>query len=129
VWNLAGQIVLHRKHLWIPDWMERRKAKAERAKKMVSWIRKPARWMDRITKSRYQWLIRHAGTSLVAIACILIAMTTPVLEFVPFSANLAGAAIAAFASALMAKDGLMAGSAIALSLVTVGLVVFQLWGN
>ncbi|EMI22983.1 exopolysaccharide synthesis protein [Rhodopirellula maiorica SM1] len=126
---VAGQIVLHREHLWIPDWIERRKVTAERARKMVSWIRTPAHWMDRVTKPRYQWLINHAGASLVAIACILVAMTTPMLEFIPFSANLAGAAIAAFALALMARDGLVAAVAIVLSFATAGLIVYQLVGN
>ncbi|WP_286177350.1 exopolysaccharide biosynthesis protein [Stieleria mannarensis] len=126
---VAVQIVMHRDHLWIPDWVERRKVSADRAKKMISWVRKPAHWMDRVTKPRYQWLMRHAGASLVAVACILIAMTTPVLEFIPFSANLAGGAIAALAVALLAKDGLVAVLAIVLSLATVGLVAFQLMGG
>jgi len=126
---VAVQIVMHREHLWIPNWMERRQVRAERAKKMVSWVRRPASWMDQLTKPRYQWLIDHAGVTLIAIACILIAMTTPILEFIPFSANVAGAAIAAFSVALMARDGLIAGMAIALSLATVGLVVYQLMGS
>ncbi|MCM2374993.1 exopolysaccharide biosynthesis protein [Aporhodopirellula aestuarii] len=123
---VAAQIVMHRKHLWIPQWMERQKVKAERAGKMVSWARKPARWLDHVTKPRWEWLINHAGKIMIAIACILIAMTTPVLEFVPFSANVAGAAIAAFAVALLAKDGLLASLAICLSLATAGLVIYQM---
>ncbi|QDV44546.1 Exopolysaccharide synthesis, ExoD [Stieleria neptunia] len=126
---VAGQIVMHREHLWVPEWMERRKVKAERARKMASWVRKPAQWMDWLTKPRYQWLINHAGASIIAIACVLVAMTTPILEFVPFSANVAGAAIAAFALALLAKDGLVAGFAIVLSVATAGLVVYQFLGN
>jgi hypothetical protein len=127
--TVAGQIVLHREHLWIPAWIERKKVRASQARKMVAWVRTPAQWMDWLAKPRYQWLVNRTGSSLVAIACILIAMTTPVLEFVPFSANVAGAAIAAFAIALLAKDGLLAGVAISLSLAIVGLVVFQLIGN
>ncbi|QDS91747.1 Exopolysaccharide synthesis, ExoD [Roseimaritima multifibrata] len=126
---VASQIVMHRDHLWIPAWMERRQLKAKRARKMVSWLRKPAHWLDRITKPRLQWLVNHAGTTLIAVACILVAMATPILEFIPFSANLAGAAIAAFAIALMAKDGLVAGAAIAISFTTVGLVVYQFIGG
>ncbi|QEG38809.1 exopolysaccharide biosynthesis protein [Roseimaritima ulvae] len=126
---VAGQIVMHREHLWIPAWMERRKVKAARARKMVSWLRTPAHWLDRITKPRLKWLVKHAGATLVAVACIVIAMATPILEFIPFSANLAGAAIAAFAISLMAKDGLLAGAAIAISIATFGLVVYQFLGN
>ncbi|PAY16892.1 hypothetical protein CKO51_24465 [Rhodopirellula sp. SM50] len=126
---VAAQIVMHREHLWVPSWIERRKVTAERARTMISWVRTPARWMDRLTKARYQWLIDHAGASLIAVACILIAMTTPVLEFIPFSANIAGAAIAAYAIALLARDGLVAGIALALSIAIGGVVISQLMGN
>ncbi|TWT66137.1 exopolysaccharide biosynthesis protein [Allorhodopirellula solitaria] len=126
---VAGQIVLHREHLWIPNWIERRRLTAERAKTMVSWVRMPARWVDRITKPRYQAIINHAGASMLAVACVLVAMTTPILELIPFSANVAGAAIVAFAVALLAKDGLVAGIAILLALATVGMVAYQLVGS
>jgi len=66
---------------------------------------------------------------VVGVACIRIAMTTPILEFVPFSVNLAGASIAAFAVALLAKDGLLASLAIGLSLATLGIVAMQLLGS
>ena len=56
-------------------------------------------------------------------------MTTPILEFVPFSANLAGASIVAFSVALLAKDGLLASLAIALFLATLGIVAMQLLGS
>lgn len=126
---VVTQIALRREHLWVPGWMERCRVKAARARQMVSWTRKPACWMDRITRPRYQWMINRASGSLIGITCVLIAMTTPVLEFIPFSANIAGGAIAAFGLALLAKDGLLAGLAIGLSLTTFGLVVSQLAGN
>jgi hypothetical protein len=126
---VAGQLVLHREHLWIPGWMERQKITAERAHKMVSLMRKPAQWIDYLTKPRYRWLVNHAGAAVVGLACILVAMTTPILEFVPFSANLAGASIVAFSVALLAKDGLLASLAIALFLATLGIVAMQLLGS
>ena len=44
----------------------------------------------------------------IAIACTLLALSTPVAEFIPFSANGVGASIAIFGLALIAHDGLMA---------------------
>jgi hypothetical protein len=125
---VAGQLICHREHLWIPGWIERYEIAAERSHKMVSSMRKPAQWIDHFTKPRYRLLVNYAGTVVVGVACILIAMTTPILEFVPFSANLAGASIAAFAVALLAKDGLLASLAIGLSLATLGIVAMQLLG-
>ncbi|WP_153556907.1 exopolysaccharide biosynthesis protein [Roseimaritima sediminicola] len=125
---IAVQMVMRREHLWIPGWMERRKVRRKHVDKMISWLRKPAGWLDRVTKPRYQALLNHGSVTMIAVACIVVAMTTPVLEFIPFSANLAGAAIAAFGLAVMARDGLVAAIAIALSVAMVGLIVYQLAG-
>lgn len=125
---VSVQILIHRQHLWIPGWIENRHVSSKSLKKMASWLRRPARWLDRITKQRYSWLIRHAGAGIVAITCIIIAAATPVMEFVPFSANLAGLAIATFALAIIAKDGLVAAIAILLSISTAGLVAYSLIG-
>lgn len=122
---VVSQFALHRDHLWVPGWMEQWKVNAARAHRMVSWIRTPAHWIDRITRPRYQWVLNRLSGVLIGITCVLIAMTTPVLEFIPFSANIAGGAIAAFGLALLAKDGLLAGLAIGLSLTTFGLIAFQ----
>jgi hypothetical protein len=43
-----------------------------------------------------------------AIVCICISLAMPVMEFIPFSANFAGAALTAFGLSFIAKDGLMA---------------------
>lgn len=125
---VSAQILMHRQHLWVPQWMENRRVGGRKVQKMARWMRKPARWLDRMTKQRYSWLVRHAGVGIVAISCIIIAAATPVLEFVPFSANLAGLAITAFALALIAKDGLVAAIAMLLSAVTAGIVAYSLLG-
>jgi hypothetical protein len=126
---VAGQLILQREHLWIPGWMEHQKITAERAHMMVSSMRKPAQWIDYVTKPRYRSLVNHAGAVVTGVACILVAMTTPTLEFVPFSANLAGAAIVALSVSLLAKDGLLASLAIGLSLATFGIVAIQALAN
>jgi hypothetical protein len=124
--SMLDQVERLSEHLWIPQWMERRRIGSRKLQKMTGWLRKPARWMDRITKQRCSWLINHAGAGIVAISCIIIAAATPVLEFVPFSANLAGLAITTFALALIARDGLVAAIAILLAIGTAGLVAYSL---
>jgi hypothetical protein len=49
----------------------------------------------------------------------------PFLEVVPFSANLAGAALAAFGLALISRDGLLALLAFALTFTTFAMVVYS----
>lgn len=123
---VAGQLLLRRDQIWLPNWLRNRATTSHKVQKTVGWLRRPAQFMDRWTKRRYPWLVDHAGFYVIAAVCIAIAAATPVMEVVPFSANFAGAAITAFALALLAHDGLLALAAIACSLLTVGLMVHQL---
>ena len=59
-------------------------------------------------RPRLTFLTSAAATRVVAAFCVLIALGMPPMEMIPFSANLAGAALAAFGLALIARDGLLA---------------------
>lgn len=118
------QMLVHRHRLWLPRWLGRRSTRAERVRRLVRWLRRPARFMDRWTRPRLTWAIRHGGFLVIAIAVIAVSMATPLMEVVPFSANLAGLVITAFGLALVSRDGLLALLASALALVT-GVVVVQ----
>lgn len=120
------QMLMSRRHIWLPEWLERRSVRAALVHKTAGWLRKPARFTDRWTRPRYQWALHHGGFVVIAMACILVAMATPVMEVVPFSANLAGLVITAFGLALIAQDGLIAMIAMALALGTGGFLVYQL---
>lgn len=123
---VAGQLLMRRDQLWLPGWLSRRKVSSSKIQKTISWLRRPARWLDRWSKPRYHVLVNHASVFVIAATCIAIAAATPVMEVVPMSANLAGAAITAFGLALLAHDGLIAILAIAFSATTVGLLGYQL---
>ncbi|QDV67488.1 Exopolysaccharide synthesis, ExoD [Rosistilla carotiformis] len=122
---VAVQILFRRDHLWVPQWLENREIRSQRVHKMIDHLKPWAKRLDRLTKPRYSWLLRHVGVAMIAVACILIALTTPLLEFVPMSANVAGAAIATFSLAILSKDGLLAGLAMLFSIGFVGIVA---WG-
>ncbi|GAA4447721.1 exopolysaccharide biosynthesis protein [Novipirellula rosea] len=119
------QVVMKRDHFWIPGWLENRKVNSSKVSKTIGWLRKPARFLDRWSKERYTYLVDHAGIYVIAAVCIVIAAATPVMEVVPMSANVAGAAITAFGLAILARDGLIAMLAIAFSLLTAGLLIYQ----
>jgi len=120
------QKLLGRRHIWLPDWLRRRSVRASRVHKTVQWLRKPARFLDRWTRTRYTWAVRHGGFLVVAVCCIVVSMATPVMEVVPFSANLAGIVITAFGLALVSQDGLIALGAMVVAVATGVLVVYQL---
>jgi hypothetical protein len=115
------QFLLRREHIWLPQWILRRSVEHAKVEKAVKWLRKPARVVDRFTKPRLRWAVRHAGAYVIGIACILVSAATPIMELIPFSATFAGIAITAFGLALIAEDGAIAIVAI---VVCAGIVAF-----
>jgi hypothetical protein len=101
---------------------------AERAtvQKGIAWLRRPARWLDALTRPRLTVLTRGMGVYFVAAICLLIALAMPPLELVPFSANGAGLALTAFGLALIGHDGLLALLAVTVTIATLVLVLMSL---
>ncbi|NOT43412.1 MAG: exopolysaccharide biosynthesis protein [Acidobacteria bacterium] len=118
----AGQFLVGRNHIWLPKWLLRRSAESASVEKAVSWLRPVARWLDRISRARMRWLTQGAGLFVIALACVIIATTTPLMEVVPFSAIVAGLALTSYGLALIASDGLLAAVALACSVATGGLL-------
>lgn len=102
------QLVFHRDHFWLPRWLLKRTIDQDKLCKAVAWMRKPAGWVDRVMKPRLAIVTSGAMAYVIAVVCICIALLMPLMEVVPFSANLAGAALTAFGLASIAHDGLVA---------------------
>ncbi|MHB1327103.1 MAG: exopolysaccharide biosynthesis protein [Gemmatimonadales bacterium] len=105
---IAAQIVWGRSELWLPKWMLRRSVTSSKLDKPLRWLRKPAKWVDRVLRPRLSTLTEGVASRVIAFACLLIAAIMPAMEIVPFSANLAGIILIAFGLALIAGDGLLA---------------------
>ena len=71
-------------------------------------------------------MTRGAAVSVGAVGCAIVAAATPLMEVVPFSANIAGVAITTFGLALIAADGLLALFSIAFSAGAFVLIEMQL---
>lgn len=124
----AVQLLLRREAIWLPRFLEKRSVSAEKVRKAVSKVRKPARAVDRVLRPRLTALVRGPGAYAVAAACVLIALALPPMELIPFSANLAGAALTGFGLALIARDGLVAALAFAFTGGVAAVVITQLGG-
>ena len=125
---VAGQLIAGRKQFWLPQWLLRRSMKSKSLRKGLSYLEKPARFIDRIIHPRWTGITRHAGTYAIALASVAVALLTPAMEFVPFSAILAGIAFTAFGLALVANDGLLAIIAFVFTAGIVGALAFKLLG-
>ena len=124
---IAGQLLFQREHLWLPKWLLNRSVSRQKMQKVLGWSRKPARFVDRYIHSRMPRLVEGKGQYLVALVCIAIALAMPLMEVIPFSANFAGLALAAFGLALIARDGALALVALAVVGLLFGFMVFQLF--
>jgi hypothetical protein len=122
----TGQLLFRRERFWLPQWMLKRSIAREKLCKALDWMRRPTRFLDRITRPRLTAFVQGAGTVVIAVVCIIIAAAMPAMELVPFSANGAGAALTAFGLALIARDGLLALIAFVFTATTFGLVGYHL---
>lgn len=118
---VAAQMLLGRTHLWLPGFLERRSLSSEKTCKTTRKLRGVARFMDRWFHGRLPRLTQGPFIRVAAGLCILLALTVPPLELLPFATTAPMAAIAAFGLALLVRDGLLmviatllAGAAVAL---------------
>src|SRR5688500_8708953 len=115
------QLLAGRRHFWLPAWLLRQSIARPRFRRALAWLRKPARFGDRLVRPRLTALAGDAAVKAIAVGCIVVALAMPVMEVVPFSANLAGIALTAFGLAVIAHDGLLA--LVALAATAAGVVV------
>jgi hypothetical protein len=122
----AVQIALGRTHFWVPDIIGHRSATSGRLKKAVEKMRPLARWMDRWFHGRLKVLVRGPFRRIAAVACVLLAMSVPPLEIVPFASSGPMAAVAMFGLALLVRDGALMIAAMVAAAASVGLMVYLL---
>lgn len=111
---VAGQLLLGRKHCWLPQWLMKRSAPRDKFDKALRFLRPVANVADRLTRRRWSMLTRDIAVRVIAVICIVIAAAMPALELIPFSSSVAGAAFTAFGLGLIAEDGALVLVALAL---------------
>ena len=105
---IAAQMLLGRKHFWLPRFLRCRSVPRERLDKAVAWLVPAARMIDRLVGPRLSFLTEGPFAYLIGLLCLLLALLMPPLEIVPLSNSLTATAIALFGLALVARDGLLA---------------------
>jgi len=123
---IAAQVLLRQEHFWLPEWMLRRSVSEEKLRKMLSWLRRPARFIDKFLRPRLTLFTRKAGTIVIAIVCVQVALAMPFMELVPLSANIAGLVLTVFGLALIACDGLLVLTGFSVLVLSIGVAAFSL---
>lgn len=118
---LAIQLVLGREHLWLPRFLADRGMKGVKLQKVVDKGRPIARRMDKWFHGRLSALTKGPMVKVAGVAIILLCLTVPPLELLPFASTAPMAAIMAFGIALLVRDGVLMVIACALSVGAVAL--------
>lgn len=128
IFLVAAQIALGRKHLWLPGFIARRKIPADKARKVADKSRRLARFLDRWFHGRLPALTGGPFVRIAGVLIMLLTLTVPPLELLPFATTAPMAAILAFGLALLVRDGVLMIAALALSALAVA-VGIGLWSS
>lgn len=105
---IAGQMLVGRKHLWLPQKLRERCIAREKLEKTLRFLTPGARVVDRLVKPRLAILTRSPFSRAVPAIWVAIGLGMPLMEILPFASSVLAAAVAAFALALIARDGALA---------------------
>jgi len=103
---IAGQAVLGRHHLWLPDFVMRRQISAHKLRHALDGLGRAAAWIDARRSGRWVVLTQQPIASLAYLVMMVIALTWPPLSFVPFSATLGAIGLAMLAAGQTLRDGI-----------------------
>ncbi len=125
----AVQIALGHEQMWLPGFLERRTVKGDRLKSATEKLEGLAAWLDRWFHGRLEMLTGGTATRIAAHAVLLLCLTVPPLELVPFASSAPMAAIVMFGLAMTLRDGLVMALGYLFSVVAVGISLGLLGGG
>lgn len=103
---IAGQAVMGRHHLWLPDAIMRRRISAYRLVRALDSLERPAAWIDAHRSGRWMALTRQPISLLAYLVIIAVALTWPPLSLVPFSTTLSAVGLSLLAAGQTLRDGI-----------------------
>lgn len=102
---IVAQWIAGRDHLWLPDFVTRRRVSSVRMRRALTWFDRPAAFLDRHTAPRLSLLTTGPLAVLPLLTVLVIAATWPLLELLPFVTTIGAFAVSLFAFGLMTRDG------------------------
>ncbi len=117
---VALQLLFGRDHIWMPEFVQSRAVGSKKLHKAVTRLRGIAHWLDGHSRDRLSWLTEGIWLKVAAMAIIILCLTVPPLEVLPFASSGPMLAIAAIGLALIVKDGLVMLVALLLAVAALG---------
>lgn len=121
---VGGQLVVGRKSIWIPQVLLRQSVAADKMDAVMRRLRPVAKKVDQVLRPRLHGLTNQTATIGIASLSCVIALFSPAMELIPFSANVAGVSLVAFGLGFIANDGLMHLIGIIFFLLVSGLLTY-----
>ena len=104
----SGQLLIGRKSFWLPHFLARQSLDAAKIARGARKMQPAAAFVDRLLHPRLTILTGGEARRGIALACVMLALATPLLEFVPMATTAPAVAVCAFGLALIFHDGLLA---------------------
>ena len=123
---IAIQMLWGRDHLWLPGPVMRLSVKSEKVLSALKRLHRLGAGLDDHTRPRLAMLMTRPFRKLYQGLCVLCGALMPLLELVPFSSSILGAATVLFATALIVRDGLLASLGLVLFATAASLPFFAL---
>ena len=117
---IAAQVLIGRRSLWLPGFVANRTTTGERLAEASEKLRTPARYIDRTFHDRMTRFTTAPFDRAIALVCIILCLSVPPLELLPFASTVPMAAIALMGLALLFDDGLLALVGLAFAAITLG---------
>ncbi len=116
---VAVQLLLGKEHVWLPGFVQNRAVESKKLHKGITKLRGTVRWLDEHSRDRLEPLTKGIWIRLAALAIIILCVTVPPLEVVPFASSAPMLAIASIGLALIVRDGLVMLAALLLAVAAV----------
>lgn len=105
---VAAQMLLRRRHVWLPGWVTQRKVSAERVRTAFTKLRPTMVWIEERTKQRFTALVNAPLNLITQGLCFVSGAMMPLLEFIPFSSSVVGVGVVFLTLGMLTRDGLVA---------------------
>lgn len=120
IFLFAIQMVVGRKHLWLPSFIADRSVPGDKLATAADKLRPISRRLDHWFHGRLPLFTTAPFVRGAAGLCALITLTVPPLELVPFASTLPMLAIAMFGMALLVRDGALYLAAATVTVASLG---------
>ena len=95
-----------RRHLWLPEALLVQSLDADRLRRGLAWLDRPARWIDGITRPRVTILTKPPLNRIPLVLILICVLFWPLLELLPLVTTAGAVVVALFAFGIMTRDGL-----------------------